>query len=258
MTKANKQLCLATYNIWNSDEGMPFRCECILHEIQKIHPDIVCLQEVQNKEMAQMLAVKLDMSYFFASYENDEEGICVLSKYPITVKEDWMYINAQYMTFQYESKIVGIVNVHLPWDSVIMREKYITNIVSKLDDKKCDYIFVLGDFNSGDNSDVVRMIMGDCSLNGTEANPCFYDLALASAQMRGVPANNTLDFSNNPRFCENTIEINQRFDRIFLRNTYPLKFPKLIACDVFGTKVYSEINLSASDHYGVYAVIESE
>ena len=40
MTKANKQLCLATYNIWNSDEGMPFRCECILHEIQKIHPDI--------------------------------------------------------------------------------------------------------------------------------------------------------------------------------------------------------------------------
>ena len=28
--------------------------------------------------------------------ENDEEGICVLSKYPITVKEDWMYINAQY------------------------------------------------------------------------------------------------------------------------------------------------------------------
>ena len=111
MTKANKQLCLATYNIWNSDEGMPFRCECILHEIQKIHPDIVCLQEVQNKEMAQMLAVKLDMSCFFASYENDEEGICVLSKYPITVKEDWMYINAQYMTFQYESKIVGIVNI---------------------------------------------------------------------------------------------------------------------------------------------------
>lgn len=49
-----------------------------------------------------------------------------------------------------------------------------------------------------------------------------------------------------------------RFDRIFLRNTYPLKFPKLITCDVFGTKVYSEINLSASDHYGVYAVIESE
>ena len=186
-------------------------------------------------------------------YTSDTE-----TKYPITVKEDWMYINAQYMTFQYESKIVGIVNVHLPWDSVIMREKYITNIVSKLDDKKCDYIFVLGDFNSGDNSDVVRMIMGDCSLNGTEANPCFYDLALASAQMRGAPANNTLDFSNNPRFCENTIEINQRFDRIFLRNTYPLKFPKLITCDVFGTKVYSEINLSASDHYGVYAVIESE
>ena len=148
--------------------------------------------------------------------------------------------------------------MHLPWDSVIKREKYISNIVSKLTDKKCDYIFLLGDFNSGDNSDVVRMIMGDCSLNGIEANPCFYDLALASAQRRGVPANSTLDFYNNPRFSDNTIEMNQRFDRIFLRNTYPIVFPRLIECDVFGTKVYSEINLSASDHYGVYAVIESE
>ena len=28
-------------------------------------------------------------------------------------------------------------------------------------------------------------------------------------------------------------------------------------CDVFGTKIYSEIGMAASDHYGVYAKIES-
>lgn len=258
MTKKDKKLCLATYNIWNSNEGMPFRYECIIHEIQKVNPDILCLQEVQNKEIAHRIADELDMSFYFTGYEKDEEGICIFSKYPFTVNENWIHMNAQYVTFQYESKTVGIVNLHLPWDSVIQREKCISDIVSELDDKKCDYLFILGDFNSGDYSNVVRMIMGDCSLNGIEANPCFYDLALASAQRNGVPVKDTLNFLNNPRFCNNTIEINQRIDRIFIRNTYPVPFPQLIECDIFGTEVYSEMNLSASDHYGVYAVIESE
>lgn len=91
-----------------------------------------------------------------------------------------------------------------------------------------------------------------------EANPCFYDLALAAAQINGCTVKDTLDFRRNPRFIRNTIEINQRVDRIFLRNTYPVDFPRLIACDIFGTEVYSEIGLSASDHYGVYAIMECE
>lgn len=256
--KCEKRLCLATYNIWNSDDGMPFRAECIVKEIQKIKPDILCLQEVKDKTMAYELADKLEMSCYFINYENNEEGICVLSTYPIIEKEDWTDVNAQYVTVQYNLKTWGIVNTHLPWDSVIKREKYISKIVSGLAEKNCDYVFILGDFNSGNDSNVFRMLKGECSLYETEANPCYYDLALASAQVSGVTVKSTLDFQNNPRFHENTIEISQRFDRIFLRNTYPVEFPRLVECDVFGTKVYSEIDLCASDHYGVYAVVESE
>lgn len=258
VSKCEKRLCLATYNIWNSDEGMPFRAECIAKEIQKINPDILCLQEVKDKTMAYELADKLEMSCYFISYGNDEGGICLLSAYPIIEKEDWMYVNAQYAAIQYNLKTLGIVNTHLPWDSVIKREKYISKIVSRLAEKNCDYVFVLGDFNSGNDSDVFRMLKGECSLYEIEANPCYYDLALASTEVNETAVKSTLDFRNNPRFHDNTIEINQRFDRIFFRNTYPVKFPRLVECDIFGTKVYSEINLCASDHYGVYAVIESE
>ena len=45
---------------------------------------------------------------------------------------------------------------------------------------------------------------------------------------------------------------------ICIFSKYPVPFPQLIECDIFGTEVYSEMNLSASDHYGVYAVIEGE
>lgn len=258
MTSCERTVCLATYNIWNSDEGMPYRMECILQELQKINADVICLQEVKNLELAREIADRLGKTYYFVNYINEEEGICILSTYPIVEKEDWMCINAQHVIIQYKSKNIGIVNCHLPWDSAINREKYISKIISKLDDKMCDYLFLLGDFNSGNNSDVFRFIMGECSLYENETNPCFYDLALAAAQVNGFAVKDTLDFRNNPRFLDNTIEINQRFDRIFLRNTYPVKFPRLIECDIFGTEIYSEINLSASDHYGVYAVIESE
>lgn len=258
MNTSKNRLCLATYNVWNSNEGMPYRLECLVKEITKISPDILCLQEVKDKAMAGLIADTLGMNLYFVSYENEEEGICVLSKYPIIEKEDWININAQYVTIKCNSKTFGIVNLHLPWDSVIKREKHISSIVSKLAEKRCDYVFLVGDFNSGNHSDVFRMIMGECSLYEKEANPCFYDLALASAQLNDATVKNTLNFLNNPRFQNNTIEINQRFDRIFLRNTYPGKFPRLINCDIFGTKIYPEINLSASDHYGVYAVMESE
>lgn len=84
-----------------------------------------------------------------------------------------------------------------------------------------------------------------------------YDLAAAAAQLSNSHVKGTLNFRENPRFHANTIEVNQRFDRIFLGNPYPFEFPKLIECDIFGNKVYSEIGLAASDHYGVYAKIES-
>ena len=46
------------------------------------------------------------------------------------------------------------------------------------------------------------------------------------------------------------------FDRILLQNTYPQQFPVLSRCNVFGTAIYEDIALAASDHYGV--VVEME
>jgi len=148
---------------------------------------------------------------------------------------------------------IGIVNLHLPWENALLREKFILEVLDNLQEKETDLVFLMGDFNCGDNSDVIRVLMGDCSLQGKVATLCFYDLGLAYATRQGIRAKDTLDFCRNPRFQGNTIEVNQRYDRIFLKNTYPKEFPQLLESNIFGTKVYEQIGLAASDHYGVYA-----
>ena len=75
-----------------------------------------------------------------------------------------------------------------------------------------------------------------------------------------IPAGNTLDCRHNPRWGtyepENTIEIPQRYDRIYLSNPYPNPMPNLTDCRIFGTEIHSETGLSPSDHYGVTADLQ--
>lgn len=212
---------IATYNIWNSESGMPYRIKYIVNEIKLINADVICLQEVSTRKLAESIAA-----------------------------------NAIYCSFFYNSQKIAVVNVHLPWDSVLSREHQIIKIVNAVDKKTYDYVYMAGDFNCSDFSDVQRFLLGECTLNNCEALPCWFDLASAYAEITDKKAENTLDFRKNPRFKENTIETNSRFDRILLQNTYPQQFPVLNRCNVFGTAIYEDIALAASDHYGV--VVEME
>ena len=212
---------IATYNIWNSESGMPYRIKYIVNEIKLINADVICLQEVSTRKLAESIAV-----------------------------------NAIYCSFFYNSQKIAVVNVHLPWDSVLSREHQIIKIVNAVDKKTYDYVYMAGDFNCSDFSDVQRFLLGECTLNNCEALPCWFDLASAYAEITDKEAEDTLDFCRNPRFKGNTVETNSRFDRILLQNTYPQQFPVLNRCNVFGTAIYEDIALAASDHYGV--VVEME
>lgn len=244
---------IATYNIWNCEAGMPYRTKCIISEIVKTKADILCIQEVHNKAKAEELADKAGYPYcFFENYRDSEEGLCILSNFPFVECEAWLdKVNAVYCSFLQNQRKVAVVNLHLPWDSVAEREKQIVNIITEIDRKQFDYVYMVGDFNCSDSSDVHRYLTGDCLLRDKEAKPCWYDLALAYAEVTNTKADFTLNFRENPRFKDNTVELNARYDRILLRNTYPCEFPVLRQCSVFGKTIYEDISLAASDHYGV-------
>lgn len=248
---------IATYNVWNSECGIPHRTKYVINEILKIKADVICLQEVRNRAMADKFAIKAGYPYcFFDNYKNEEEGLCILSKIPFKECDSWLdNANAICCSFLWNNMILSVVNLHLPWDSAAEREKQIVDIVTTIDSKKYDFVYIAGDFNCADTSDVHRFLTGNCLLNGKESLPCWYDLALAYAELTNTNAECTLNFRKNPRFVNNTIELNARFDRILLRNTYPNAFPILKKCTIFGETIYEDIKLAASDHYGVVANI---
>lgn len=244
---------IATYNIWNSESGMPQRNQCLINEIKKEAADIICLQEVKNIQQAETIAQQAQYKFmFFDSYNHEDEGLCILSHFPFQQQVSLLKnINMIFISVLVEEKIIGIINLHLPWDSVISREKQIVSAIAQLEKEKWNYTFIIGDFNCSENSDVQRYLLGECTIGNSEVNPYFYDLAETYSEITNTKAEYTLNFRENPRFHNNSIEKNQRFDRILLRNTYPTEFPVLKNCYIWGKQVYENIALAASDHYGL-------
>jgi len=249
---------IATYNIWNSHDGMPYRTKHLAEEIEKINADIVCLQEVCDRKMAEDISKLNDYNFCcFENYFGENEGLAILSKSPfIRTVSLFGIANALIGLFEVCCKKLCVVNIHLPWDSPIKREKQIIEIISYLEEEQFDYAILAGDFNCTETSDVNRFLLGECLLYGKESGHNWYDLALSYAERIMSKPDCTLNFTKNPRFSNNTIEVNSRVDRIMLRNTYPMAFPKLKNCYVFGQKIYDDTKLSASDHYGVLAEID--
>ena len=244
---------LATYNIWNSDAGMPIRFQQLSREIIESGADIICLQEVSEREKHDQFSI--DCGYNYRHWQS-KTGLSILSKYPMDQVIDFEYgISAR---IQVESKILHIINVHLPWEKASLREKVIVNIVKNITNANADFAFLMGDFNCSENSSVHRFLLNEQSLLGNDAY--FYDLAEAFAEMTGKSAPATLNVRENPRWgvvqLRNTIEVNQRFDWILLKNPYPADFPILKDCSIFGTEISKETGLAASDHYGVIVEME--
>ena len=81
-------------------------------------------------------------------------------------------------------------------------------------------------------------------------------MAEAYAERCNRAPDNTLDIKSNPRWKGlKSVEVSRRYDRILVRNTYPMDLPILEKCETFGKNISEKSGYAASDHYGVYADI---
>ncbi len=61
---------IATYNVWNSDTGMPERERQIVDELNALDADVVALQEVRNRSFNERLLRGTDYKHHcFAPHE---------------------------------------------------------------------------------------------------------------------------------------------------------------------------------------------
>lgn len=256
---------LATYNVWNSDTGMPEREHQIIAEVNALGADVIALQEVRNQAFNQRLLQEMNYkNSCFAPHEGrvvavepwrQNEGLAVYSKHPIKFTKYIEYVLM--VVIEHLGHSILLVNVHLPWDSVIAQEECIIKIIQEISTISSDYRFILGDFNCSETSSVQQYLKAHQSLHKTEVNHYWTDLALVAEEFLGIKKEVTLDLSNNPRWKGKPLTDNSaRVDCIFIHDCFPNPYPILKALQYFGKDVSEKSGFSASDHYGVFADLE--
>ncbi|WP_286166414.1 endonuclease/exonuclease/phosphatase family protein [Bacillus sp. E(2018)] len=243
---------VATFNVWNNNDTWALRKEIIIHEIMRIDADIIALQEVPNLEELESILNQSGIEHYsFKRYPGDEEGLAVLSKYPIeeVMSENDVLSNCSMRVIvRTNGFTMGLTNVHLYWKSALVREKEIMEVVKWItESENTDYEFLCGDFNSTPNlSSIYNFLVGELSIESYDTS--WIDLA----QSEKSP---TLDFTCNSWLLNrenlNHIRVPVRYDWILLRSCYPKKEPKLLHIELFGNVVSPAQQVYPSDHYGV-------
>lgn len=254
---------IATYNIWNEPKNMNDRYAQIATQIKKTDADVIGLQEVTPNFFAKL---RTDLSYdhsVYAQYIDEEEGLAIFSKYPIVEEfslansKDYAHSAALNVRIQNGGFTYSVTNIHLPWQSILEKEKQITQIDQYIKSQrhKADFCLLMGDFNCTLSSSVHAYLLGEASLLGRESVPYWFDLASTYAAIAGEPNRPTLDFLRNPRWGgKNTTEIPAVYDRILIMNSYGRDYDETIHhVEIFGTEVSGITKLAPSDHYGVVA-----
>lgn len=261
-------LRVATYNIWNNIRGDGYgqeeRAAQILKEIHAVHADVIGLQEVKENFFHKYLCKIPDFSYkLFYPYEEEDEGLAILAHYPL---EDSFFLrtsleygksNAANVLVNTGKIKISFTDLHLPWDSVKRQEKQITEIDRYIHSRseKADFFVLAGDFNGNINSSVHRFLLGDQTIDGTESRPYWHELQSGYSVRKNLPLKATLDFINNPRWKgSETVTVPMVADRIYVMESRGNV--AMNGLEVFGTEIYEETEMCASDHYGIVAELQ--
>ena len=154
------KITVASYNVQCLSYGT--QLERISEEIKSINPDIIGIQELDNKTrrtnniyQLELLAKSAGYKHFYYSktidYEGGEYGHGVMSKYPITKfetipfeiqdSENRCFSRAE---IEIDSTIIVLYNTHLEFGGNI-QDKQITEIFSLAQNDK--YFIITGDMN---------------------------------------------------------------------------------------------------------------
>lgn len=188
-------------------------------------------------------------------YQFYKPQLSIYSKHPIVDTIDIEY--AQLAVIQVGDHTISITNLHLPWKSILVKEKGIVNISNQVSRIKADYKVILGDFNCEQDSSVQQFLKAHQSLNQCEVDQYWTDLTDVAEENLGVKRINTLDLKHNPRWkgVELT-DISSEYDKIYIQDSHPKPYMQLKGFGFFGTQVDEDSGWCPSDHYGVYADLE--
>jgi len=268
---------IVTWNIWWRFGPWEQRLPAIIETLQRLDPDVVCLQEVwidlatghsSAAEIADALGWETPNLVHFNRADLDGIGFgnAIISRWPIVGSEVVPLFSPEELE---EYRTVGRADVegprgllqvfttHLHWrlDHSYIRQEQVREICAFVrDSPKRTYPAVLtGDFNADPIADEVRMLTGRAAVPAPPV--AFFDAWEIAGQPASASAGHT--WSNDNPYAVRDLEASRRIDYIFSG------FPKqggagnAIRCEVIGVDAI-DTGLETgpivpSDHYGVLA-----
>jgi endonuclease/exonuclease/phosphatase family metal-dependent hydrolase len=170
---------VVTWNLWCRFGEWQARAEAIAATLEKLSPDLVCLQEVwqQGKDnQAALLADRLGMEYAFAPDQTQgdlDRGISLLSRWPlseIVVRALPVPLGVGEQTVALRAVVDGprgrmlLVTTHLlpfpPRSAARIRQvRALVSFIAECG-RQPPLIILCGDFNAAPDSDEIRLLTG--------------------------------------------------------------------------------------------------
>jgi endonuclease/exonuclease/phosphatase family metal-dependent hydrolase len=256
-----------TLNIWNIITDWPERRTEIVAWIDRLSPDIVCLQEVieskdgqnQARWLAEAAATDYSVAYAGEALWNDIGlfGNAVLSRWPIDIEHaaplagETRPDDVRRCIVHARTGGVDVFSTHLNWkfDDAITREQQVVEVVAFIDehrDSSSERPPVLaGDFNAEPDSTEIRFLTGNAVLGGRSV---YFQDAWRVAGGRGPG----WTWDNRNPYAHTVREPDRRIDYVFggwLHNAKGAVESARVVCDRALTGTF------ASDHFGLLADI---
>jgi beta-glucosidase len=157
-------LTVVTLNLWNDQHDWPRRLNVIVPELRRLHPDVVCLQEVlQNpnlRNQAETLGDSLGCHVQFATVDGPERpkryGNAILTPLKVLVGESRNlmpmddYRAVAHVRFEWKGRAIDAYSTHLHHtaEGGAIRATQIRHLLAWVDSTRGDGPVVLGgDFN---------------------------------------------------------------------------------------------------------------
>lgn len=236
---------IITLNTWGTSGPYEKRWSLLLNELNKLKPDILCLQEVFNVSL--MEKIRNEFGLIFT--HSPESGLAIASRFPIRSCRAFIYKarspiedynrGALLNILEIDSEPLLIATTHLSWKPEDTKTRYVqvNELLHLIQNEKLPTI-LSGDFNDVPESKPLEKIV----------NSGFADIFKLN---RPTEIGMTWD-NQNPFMKEHSVTLpDRRIDFLFADQSFLKKWP-VRNCEVIFNRSNSE-NIYTSDHYGVLA-----
>jgi endonuclease/exonuclease/phosphatase family metal-dependent hydrolase len=236
---------LLTLNLWNINEPLEARYRALEAGLKRLHPEIICLQEVardprSQRSQAQVVAAMCGLTHYV-----EAEGLAVLCANPVVrfdsvALPEFLGDGARRVLLAdllVEGRSLLVANTHLAYPPEMIQERRKQVEVLLLAIKNCDATkkrtakVLCGDFNDTGDSPAVRTVL--------DSDEHFRDV-FAECH----PNSSGFTYSCQNKYVDPVWNVDERIDYVFANNDL---VPKSCSVVFDGNNGYNLV----SDHFGL-------